>query len=380
MAAKIGTLEDLVDFKMIENSYDFPKTKFWKNKKVLITGHNGFKGSWLTLWLLSLGAIISGFSKENDNELDLFKELEISKNIENNIIDISNKEKLFKIIKSFKPDIIFHLAAQPLVRRSYKEPLLTWSTNVFGTINLLEGSRLLENKCAVIIVTSDKVYENKKSIYGYKENDKLGGHDPYSSSKAACEILTSSWRNSFCGTEIYQKNNLFIATARAGNVIGGGDWAEDRIIPDLIKASINNKPLNLRNPLATRPWQHVLEPLSGYLCLAENLFLSESKNLASSFNFGPHISSNKKVEELIIETQKYWPKDLTINYSESSLHEAYLLNLNIDKAYHELNWSPRWQFNKSVEMTTNWYKLFFYEKVKAKELCISDISKFCNLS
>ncbi len=365
---------------MIENSYNLPKTQFWKNKKVLITGHNGFKGSWLTLWLLSLGAIISGFSKENDNELDLFKELEISKDIENNILDISNKEKLFKIIKSFKPDIIFHLAAQPLVRRSYKEPSLTWLTNVFGTMNLLEGSRLLENKCAVIIVTSDKVYENKKSIYGYKENDKLGGHDPYSSSKAACEILTSSWRDSFCGNEIYQKNNLFIASARAGNVIGGGDWAEDRIIPDLIKASINNTPLYLRNPLATRPWQHVLEPLSGYLCLAENLFSSESRNLASSFNFGPHITSNKKVEELINETQMYWPKDLTINYSESSLHEAHLLNLNIDKAYHALNWTPRWQFNKSVEMTTNWYKLFFFEKVKAKELCIFDINKFCNLS
>ncbi len=349
---------------------------FWNNKRVLITGHTGFKGSWLTLWLHSLGSSICGFSKEDEDEFNLFKFLNITSEIEHHIDNISNNRKLSKIVEDFQPNVIFHLAAQPLVRKSYKEPFLTWSTNVMGTLNILEATRNLRNKCAVVIITSDKVYKNNNWLHGYREEDELGGHDPYSSSKAACELLTKSWRLSYCGKENNQHPNLYIATARAGNVIGGGDWAEDRIIPDLIKSSLGKKDLFIRYPKATRPWQHVLDPLSGYLTLAEKLFNSNNSQYSKSYNFGPPKSSNKTVEELIIQSIKYLPYKVCVNYSNSDLYEASLLNLNIDLAYHELGWMPNWDFDKSLYRTINWYKLFFYDKNDAKELCLADIKEF----
>ncbi len=350
---------------------------FWKNKRVLITGHTGFKGSWLSLWLHYLGAAICGFSKDDDNDgFNLFKLLNISSKIEHHLNDISNSRKLSKIVEGFQPDIIFHLAAQPLVRRSYKEPFLTWSTNVMGTLNILESTKNLTNKCVIVIITSDKVYKNKNLPYGYREEDELGGHDPYISSKAACELLTNSWRLSYCGKKHNQKQNLFVATARAGNVIGGGDWAEDRIIPDLIKSLLRKNDLLLRNPKATRPWQHVLDPLSGYLTLAEKLYNTENNRHTKSYNFGPPKTSNKSVEDLISQSIKYLPNKVTVNYSNSYLHEASLLNLNIEQAYNELGWMPKWDFNKSVYRTINWYKLFFYDKNDAQELCLSDIKEF----
>tara|TARA_B100000886_G_scaffold340480_1_gene310335 strand:+ start:20798 stop:21895 length:1098 start_codon:yes stop_codon:yes gene_type:complete len=363
-------MTDFEKFKMSDNH-------FWKNKRVLITGHTGFKGSWLTLWLNYLGSSICGFSKDDDNDgFNLFNLLNISSKIEHHVDDISNSRKLSKIVEGFKPNIIFHLAAQPLVRKSYKEPFLTWSTNVMGTLNILEATRNLRNKCVIIIITSDKVYKNKNWLYGYREEDELGGHDPYSSSKAACELLTNSWRLSYCGEKHNQKQNLFVATARAGNVIGGGDWAEDRIIPDLIKSLLGQNELLIRNPKATRPWQHVLDPLSGYLTLAEKLFNSDNDLHTKSYNFGPPKTSNKSVEDLISHAIKYLPNKVKVNYSKSDLYEASLLNLNIDLAHHELGWKPKWDFNKSVYRTINWYKLFFYDKNDAKELCLSDIKEF----
>ena len=272
--------------------------------------------------------------------------------------------------------MLFFTLRHPLVRKSYKEPFLTWSTNVMGTLNILEATRNLRNKCAVVIITSDKVYKNNNWLHGYREEDELGGHDPYSSSKAACELLTKSWRLSYCGKENNQHPNLYIATARAGNVIGGGDWAEDRIIPDLIKSSLGKKDLFIRYPKATRPWQHVLDPLSGYLTLAEKLFNSNNSQYSKSYNFGPPKSSNKTVEELIIQSIKYLPYKGCVNYSNCDLYEASLLNLNIDLAYHELGWMPNWDFDKSLYRTINWYKLFFYDKNDAKELCLADIKEF----
>ncbi len=362
-------MKEFEKFKM-SNNY------FWKNKRVLITGHTGFKGSWLTLWLHSLGASICGFSKDDEDEFNLFKFLNISSEIEHHIDDISNFKKLSKIVERFQPNVIFHLAAQPLVRKSYKDPFLTWSTNVMGTLNILESTRSLKNKCSIVIITSDKVYKNNNWVYGYREEDELGGHDPYSSSKAACELLTNSWRLSYCGKKDDQKPNLFVATARAGNVIGGGDWAADRIIPDLIKSCLDKNDLFIRNPKATRPWQHVLDPLSGYLTLGEKLFNSNNYQYCRSYNFGPPNTSNKSVEHLISESIKHLPNKVSINYSKSDLHEASLLNLNIDLAYHELNWMPKWNFENSVYRTINWYKLFFYDKNDAKELCLSDIKEF----
>ena len=250
------------------------KNQFWKNKKVLITGHTGFKGSWLATWLVSLGSNVCGLSLNPEYDINLFDQIELHDRInENHIVDIRDLKSLDLVIREFKPEIVFHLAAQPLVLKS-EEPIKTWDTNVMGTINLLSSLTNIENNCTVIIITTDKVYENKEWIYGYQENDRLGGYDPYSSSKAAVELLVDSWRNSYCQKE--KKTRLKIASVRAGNVVGGGDWAKYRLIPDIVRSLSKKQIIKIRNPKSTRPWQHVLEPLSGYLSLAEKLlFLLE---------------------------------------------------------------------------------------------------------
>ena len=350
---------------------------FWKNKKIIISGHTGFKGSWLSFWLTKLGAKICGISLNPDEE-SLFNQLCLKKIIEeHNIADINNQDAFKTISTNFKPDFVFHLAAQPLVRESYKRPILTWETNLIGSLKILESLKSTNKKCVVIVVTTDKVYNNQDCEYGFRENDTLGGNDPYSASKAALEIAINSWRKSFCGSLSYQSSQLSISTVRSGNVIGGGDWALDRIMPDTIRAIRSQKPITIRNPNSTRPWQHVLEPLSGYLKLAkflyENNYIDEKYG---SFNFGPSIYSNKSVKDLVLEIFKNWEGNWNEEKSENNFHEAKLLHLQIDKAYRVLGWEPKWDFSTTIKKTVDWYKNTHFEKLSAAEACNKDIDNF----
>ncbi len=336
---------------------------FWNGKRVLITGHTGFKGSWLSFWLLKLGAEIWGFSLEPKGECNLFNILfsshlndtHSSKQLHHYIGDIRDPEEVRKIVEKSKPDVIFHLAAQSLVRYGYKYPLLTWNTNLIGTINLLEALKILDNTCSVVMVTTDKVYKNKETNYSYQENDALGGYDPYSASKASSELAIDSWRRSYCGLGSNQKKNLFIASARSGNVIGGGDWAQDRIVPDAVRALSAKKTIKIRNPKSVRPWQHVLEPLSGYILLAEQLY-QKDQNLCEAFNFGPDMQCNRSVDDLIKEVLIHWPGEFICVPDNANLHEAGLLSLNNEKANKVLRWKPKWDFHKAVKYTIEWYK------------------------
>ena len=357
--------------------------QFWQGKRVLVTGHTGFKGSWLCLWLCEMGAKITGVGLEPDTKPALFTQLELANRItQHHIADIRDLNKIKKIIYDIQPEIVLHLAAQPLVHQSYEDPLGTWSTNVQGSLNILEGLKALKQHCAVVMVTTDKVYENKEWIYGYRENDRLGGHDPYSASKAAAEIAIASWRQSFCGQKAHQTPFLAIATARAGNVIGGGDWARDRIIPDAMRALAAGEPIQVRNPHATRPWQHVLEPLDGYLCLAEaltsNIKQSVNNNpFCSPFNFGPESEGNRSVKELIEESLIHWHGSWSDQSDPSAPHEAEKLQLHIDKAKHMLGWSPTWGFKDTIERTILWYKRT-NNCSNPVDNCIQDIQNFCH--
>ena len=336
--------------------------EFWAGKRVLLTGHTGFKGSWLALWLSEVGARITGIGLEPDTTPNLFSQLDLAQRLEqHHIVSICDPQTLAEIAQACQPQVVFHLAAQPLVRHSYRDPLGTWATNVLGSLNVLEALKTLQHTCAVVMVTTDKVYENQEWIYGYRENDRLGGHDPYSASKAAAELAIASWRSSFCGKDKHQTPNLAIATARAGNVIGGGDWAEDRIVPDAMRALANNQPIPVRNPNATRPWQHVLEPLGGYLRLAEALAAAQTCNnkpntYCEAFNFGPTLNSNRQVGDLIETILQYWAGSWKNTSQPNSPHEAGLLHLQIDKALHRLGWSPCWEYLTTIERTVKWYK------------------------
>ena len=348
---------------------------FWKNKSVLLTGHNGFKGSWLSLWLLQMGAKVSGISLSPDNQPCLFHQLFIEDQVDQRTLDIREKEKLCSAVKKINPDIVFHLAAQPLVLRSYKDPIETWETNVMGTIFLLEALRSLDKKCSAILITTDKVYRNEEWLYGYRENDPLGGFDPYSSSKAAAELAIASWRSSFCGNLSHQNENLLIASARAGNVIGGGDWSENRIVPDIIRSLQENKKIIIRNPSSTRPWQHVLEPLSGYLLLAEKLTIN-GINFASSFNFGPQLGSNQTVLDLVQKSLIHWPGKYICEDDSQAPHEASMLHLSTDKSFYKLQWQQKWDFSTTVSRTINWYKSVYESKSSALESCLEDLSTY----
>ena len=349
---------------------------FWKNKKVLITGHNGFKGTWLLIWLIELGAKVSGLSLPPKKSSKLFNDIEpkIKHKYENIELDINNSEELNKAIEKINPDIVFHLAAQALVLKSYQEPILTWKTNLIGSLNLLESLKNIKKSCSVVMVTTDKVYKNQEWEYGYRENDQLGGLDPYSASKSAAEIMVQSWKQSFCGEGIHQKNNLYISTARAGNVIGGGDWAENRIIPDLVKAIKAKKKLVIRNPTYKRPWQHVLDPLNGYLLLAKLNYLNKNI-LGEPYNFGPPLESNKSVSQLVEFIFSIWEGECFVN-KEDTFHESKLLHLNIDKAYQDLNWTPTWDFKETIFKTINWYKR--EKNLNSLGLCLEDIASFSN--
>ena len=350
---------------------------FWHGKRVLLTGHTGFKGSWLGLWLTELGAEVTGVSLNPNNEQKLFEQLNLKQRLAKHYIkDIRDEIALKAIVENTQPDVVFHLAAQPLVRRSYADPLGTWATNVQGSLNLLEALKPLQKTCAGVFVTTDKVYENREWEYGYRESDRLGGHDPYSASKAAAEIAIASWRSSYCGDDQLQNPHLRIATARAGNVIGGGDWAEDRIVPDVVRALAAKKPVAVRNPKATRPWQHVLEPLSGYLLLAECMsIMPDTRMYSHAFNFGPNLEANKNVESLLREIFKHWEGTWEDQSDPKGPHEANRLHLQIDKAFHELGWRPRWNFKTTVEKTVNWYRSTELGGSALKN-CLDDIATY----
>lgn len=348
---------------------------FWAGKRVLITGHTGFKGSWLSLWLSELGALMSGLSLQPDTQPSLFHQLQLEKRFQHHwIADIRDRDVVSTAVAKIQPQVVLHLAAQPLVRRSYRDPLGTWATNLQGSLHVLESLKVLRHSCAVVMVTTDKVYQNQEWDYGYREADCLGGHDPYSASKAAAELAISSWRSSFCGCADHQTPYLAIATARAGNVIGGGDWAEDRIVPDAIRALAAGQPIAVRNPLATRPWQHVLEPLSGYLCLAQALY-SEPQPPCEAFNFGPTLFSNRSVQDLVTAMLTHWPGSWFDQRDTSAPHEANLLHLQIDKAHNRLGWAPKWDYAITVERTVEWYRRH-HQGASALSCCLSDLDIF----
>ena len=336
--------------------------RIYKNKTVLITGHTGFKGSWLSLWLKEMGANVIGYALEPPTHPNHFELLELK--IISIIGDIRDKEKLDYTFKKYKPEVIFHLAAQPIVRDSYLDPVYTLETNIMGTVNILEAGRKTSSVRAIINVTSDKCYENKEWIWGYRENEPMGGYDPYSASKGCSELITSAYRNAFFNLNEYGKtHNILLASARAGNVIGGGDWGKDRLIPDIMKATNNDGPVIIRNPEATRPWQHVLESLSGYLLLGQKL-LEGKKEFAEAWNFGPESNEFITVNDLVNLIKKYLDKvDFKISKKTKDLHEANLLKLDSSKAYNKLGWKPVWNWEKAVETTINWYKVFYENNI-----------------
>lgn len=342
---------------------DFGKVPFggfYRGKKVLVTGHTGFKGSWLCEWLLLLGTQVSGYSLSPPTDPSLFDQLGLQKRVDHRIRDVRDRDALSSAIREIQPDVVFHLAAQSLVRQAYVEPVETYTTNVLGTVHLLQALRDLEKPCTAVFVTSDKCYENREWHYGYRENDTLGGYDPYSSSKACAELAIQSFRRSFFGKE--SSSPAETASARAGNVIGGGDWAMHRILPDCIRALSRDEPIAVRNPGATRPWQHVLEPLSGYLLLAQKIYPSTNERaeaLRGAFNFGPSFESNRNIKELVEEVLRHWAGSWENHSDSNAPHEAGFLHLNIDKAWHYLRWHPVWSFEKAVEQTVTWYRLAY---------------------
>ena len=351
---------------------------FFKNKKILITGHTGFKGSWLTQVLLNCGAKVSGIALKPNTKPSLFKALKLEKKIRNNFCDIRDFKKISEIIKREKPEIVFHLAAQALVRESYDDPLYTFETNIIGTANILEAIKEIDTVRAAVMITTDKVYENKESGLPFKENDKLGGYDPYSASKAAAEIVIGSYIKSFFNPVDYnEKHKTLIASARAGNVIGGGDWSNDRLVPDLIKGVFKNEEVIIRNPDAIRPWQYVLEPLYGYLLLAKKLYEGK-KEFSGAWNFGPHNKNHLTVEELVKRALELLNRGSYKLRKDCGKHEARLLKLDSNKAKKLLGWQPRLNMETILEFTFNWYKAF-YEKKNIIDLTNQQINSFLKL-
>ena len=331
----------------------------FKNKRILITGHTGFKGSWLSLWLTMMGAHVTCLGLEPIGERNHWRDLKMV--LPEHIVDLRNSSELANVVKSLQPEIIFHLAAQALVVDSYRDPLNTWSTNVMGTVNLLEAVKSCEALKVFVVVTSDKCYENKEWVWSYRETDALGGRDPYSASKAAAELVVASYRQSY-----FSQKQIGLISVRAGNVIGGGDWSDFRIIPDLVKTAFTKVPAEIRAPEAIRPWQHVLESLSGYLCLVQKC-LDNSAEYSGAWNFGPMAGADISVGVLAEKAKSYWNE---INYREiksSQYHEATYLSIDSSKARHYLQWRPVWEFNEALEKTINWYKNFYSNKTISSE-------------
>jgi CDP-glucose 4,6-dehydratase len=344
---------------------------FWKGKKVFITGHTGFKGSWLSLWLQEMGAFVKGYALEPNTFPNLFTQANVAHNMHSEIGDITDLNHITESMKAFNPEVLIHMAAQPLVRLSYQEPVLTYATNVMGTVNVLEAARKCSNLKAIVSVTTDKCYENKEWAWGYRENEPMGGHDPYSSSKGCAELVTAAYRKSFFNDE----NSAFLASARAGNVIGGGDWSADRLIPDILRAFEKKEPVIVRNPMSTRPWQHVLEPISGYLVLAQHLF-EEGSNIAEGWNFGPKDEDCKPVSWILDKMVTSWGKGASWELDKNNNpHEAGYLKLDCSKAAMRLNWFPKWNLEYTLESIINWHQHYLAQK-NIQEQCLLEIAKY----
>jgi CDP-glucose 4,6-dehydratase len=363
-------MENMVNFQQLENTY--------KGKKVFLTGHTGFKGSWLLKTLSLLGAEIKGYALEPQTTNDLFHLIEGEKLCQSVIADLRDKERLESEIVAFQPDFVFHLAAQPLVRLSYVIPTETFEVNVIGTANVLDGVKLLQKKCSVVLITTDKVYHNNEWVYPYRENDRLGGYDPYSASKACAELLIDSYRNSFFNSKDHDNHLKGIAVARAGNVIGGGDWSKDRLIPDIVSSLMNNKPVIIRNPNAVRPWQHVLEPIVGYLSLGMHLE-KQPVVFGHAYNFGPQSEDALSVEEMAKAAIESWGFGVyQIEQESNQPHEAGLLKLDISKVKAELNWMPKMNAKETVKFTLDWYKNFKDDIPKVNDFTTKQILSFLN--
>lgn len=341
--------------------------QFYKNKRILLTGHTGFKGSWMSEWLLMLGAEVTGLSLEPPTQPALFHQLKLSGRLDHRIGDIRDGALVADLVAEVKPDVVFHLAAQPLVRDSFEIPVETFETNIMGTIHVMEALKQLDKPCTAIMVTTDKCYENREWLHSYREEDAMGGYDPYSASKGCAELAIAAYRRSFFNPE--KGSPIALASARAGNVLGGGDWAKDRIVPDCIRAITNGETIPVRNKIATRPWQHVLEPLGGYLLLAAKLSayngVGDAANqengrsyadFASGFNFGPNLTSNRTVAKLVDELIKNWKGEWLDRSDPAAVHEASKLNLAFDKAFHLLDWKPCWDFEQTIRRVTDWYR------------------------
>lgn len=347
------------------------KPEFWKNKRVFLTGHTGFKGGWLSLWLKSLGSIVKGYALEPDTEPNLFSVANISEEMKSVIADVRELDTLRTNMQSFAPDILIHMAAQPLVRYSYDEPVETFSTNVMGTVNVLESARNCPSLKAIVNVTTDKCYENKEWVWGYREDEPMGGHDPYSSSKACAELVTSAYQRSFFNIEWSPS----LASVRAGNVIGGGDWADDRLIPDILRAFEKNNPVIIRNPLSTRPWQHVLEPLSGYLVLAQHLY-EQGHEYDEGWNFGPNDTDVKPVSWILDEMVNIWGQDAQWEIDDKNHpHEAGYLKLDCSKARARLAWQPTWNLSKTLNKIVCWQKAW-QQGADMKVHCYNEIQEY----
>jgi CDP-glucose 4,6-dehydratase len=367
MGNKSSTLEIMEGLKGKVNP------SFWQGKKVFLTGHTGFKGSWMSLWLKSMGAVVKGYSLAPPSNPSLFFVADVAKNIESQIGDIRDLGLLKESMLAFNPDVLIHMAAQPLVRLSYIEPVDTYTTNVIGTVNVLEVARNCPNLKAIVSVTTDKCYENKEWAWGYRENEPMGGHDPYSSSKGCAELVTAAYRSSFFNTN----ESAALATARAGNVIGGGDWADDRLIPDILKAFEKSKAVVVRNPLSTRPWQHVLEPLSGYLVLAENLYTS-GQNYAGAWNFGPKDEDCKPVNWILDRMVTTWGAGAAWELDRNNNpHEAGFLKLDCSKAKQQLHWEPQWNLEYTLGLIVNWHQAWRDGK-NMHEQCLAEIKSYSN--
>lgn len=346
-----------------------PNTTFWQGKRVFLTGHTGFKGAWLSLWLHHLGAIVKGYALCPPTQPSLFDIAQIEQIIESEIGDIRNLDQLKNSMHGFDPEIVIHMAAQPLVRLSYHQPVETYSTNVMGTVHVLEAARACAHLKAIVNVTTDKCYENKEWVWGYRENEPMGGHDPYSSSKGCAELVTAAYRRSFLSTQ-----GIGLASARAGNVIGGGDFAADRLIPDILRAFEKNQPVVIRHPKATRPWQHVLEPLSGYLLLAQALY-DQPNDYAEGWNFGPNEADVQPVSWILDKMIQHWQGATWHLDPQVQLHEATYLKLDISKAKARLDWQPTWRLEQTLEKIVNWHQAWLSGE-DMQQHCLAEITEY----
>ena len=351
--------------------------KEWNGKTVLITGHSGFKGSWLSLWLQKLNANVIGYSKSIPTEPSLFQLANVDDGMISVFDDVRNYQKLKNTIEKYQPEVIFHMAAQSLVRESYKEPIETISTNIMGTANILESVRQIGKPCVVINVTSDKCYQNTNKIEAYTEEDPMGGYDPYSSSKGCSELITSAFRNSFFNISKSNQQKISVASVRAGNVIGGGDWSKDRLIPDVMKGFLKNEKIQIRNPDSIRPWQFVLEPLNGYLLLAEKL-LNKEFEFASSWNFGPDENKIFSVKTILDKIRTKWELETFIEFETSDIYEENKLVLNSDKAKKNLNWQPKMNIDLAIDWIVEWYKAY-HENKDIRKISENQIEKYLKL-